>query len=143
MATLALGMLIGCSIVLQSGVNAELRRAIGSPSGAAFVSFVVGSAAVGVVVLLAADLHLGRLSAAPWWSWLGGLLGAFNIIAAIVVAARRGAAVLVACVAAGQVTTSLLLDHFGLFGYAARGVTPGRVVGAALVLAGVLLVSRR
>ena len=58
-------------------------------------------------------------------------------------ATRLGATVLVACVAAGQVTASLLLDHFGLFGYATRQVTPGRIAGALLVLLGVLLVWRR
>jgi transporter family-2 protein len=41
---------------------------------------------------------------------------------------------------AGQVVASLVLDHFGLFGLVERQMTLPRVVGAVLLLAGVMLI---
>jgi bacterial/archaeal transporter family-2 protein len=37
---------------------------------------------------------------------------------------------------------SLLLDHYGLVGFAERQVTPLRLVGAALLVAGVVLIRK-
>jgi transporter family-2 protein len=41
---------------------------------------------------------------------------------------------------AGQLFTALLIDRFGLFTLAERGLTLGRVSGALLVLVGALMV---
>jgi transporter family-2 protein len=53
---------------------------------------------------------------------------------------RIGVAALMALGIAGQLFTALLIDRFGLFGLAERGLTMGRVSGALLVLAGALMV---
>ena len=45
-----------------------------------------------------------------------------------------------AAVVAGQLAGSLLLDHFGMMNLPQQTLTAGRMAGAALVLAGVLLV---
>ena len=41
---------------------------------------------------------------------------------------------------AGQLICSLVLDHFGLMNLPQQGLTTGRIIGAAMVFAGVLLV---
>ncbi|MNP55794.1 hypothetical protein D3C76_1504640 [compost metagenome] len=41
---------------------------------------------------------------------------------------------------AGQVVASLLLDHFGWFGLVERQVTMPRVLGALLLIGGVVLI---
>ncbi|KPA93815.1 DMT family transporter, partial [Pseudomonas asplenii] len=46
---------------------------------------------------------------------------------------RLGAGGFVALALAGQVIASLILDHFGLFGLAARPVDGVRLVGALLL----------
>lgn len=137
--------LIGIVLPVQSGVNAQLRGAIGSPLLAAFISF-----AVGTVALLALNLAFRTalptgvtLRALPWWNWIGGLLGAIYVFSAILLAPRLGAATLIAAIVCGQMVTSLILDHFGWVGYAQQSVTPARLLGALCIIAGVVLIQRR
>ncbi len=72
----------------------------------------------------------------------GGLLGAIYIVAAIVLAPRLGAATLIVSVVCGQMLPSPVLDHFGWVGFAEHPVNPQRVIGAVLVVAGVILIRR-
>jgi transporter family-2 protein len=72
--------------------------------------------------------------------WIGGALGVVYVVGSIVSAPKHGAATLIALVVAGQGVASIVVDHFGWVGFEPRHVTPGRLVGIALVGAGVLLV---
>ncbi len=135
-------LLAGALMPLQAGVNAQLARWVGHPVTASLVSF-----AVGALALLVATLAFfrgwpepDRLAGAPWWIWVGGLLGAFYVLGSVVTAPRLGAATLVALILAGQATASLLVDHFGWVGFPENPVSPGRIAGLLLVAAGVALV---
>jgi transporter family-2 protein len=55
---------------------------------------------------------------------------------------RLGAASLLSLVVAGQMLASSVIDHFGLLGIARHPATPSRVVGALLLVAGVVLMRR-
>jgi len=132
----------GAMLPLQFGINAQLASWIESPVRAAFVSFLVGAVALSLVTLAFARGLPGsdRVGQAPWWIWLGGLLGAFYVLGSVVAAPRLGAATLVAAILAGQAVTSLVVDHFGWVGFREQPITPGRLAGVALVVAGVGLV---
>jgi transporter family-2 protein len=127
---------------VQFGINAQLATWVGSPVRATFVSF-----AVGALVLLAAVLVFARdwpgsdkVGDAPWWVWVGGLFGAFYVLGSVVTAPKLGAAALFAFILAGQAAASLAVDHFGWVGFDENPLTPGRLVGMALVAAGVAAV---
>ncbi len=139
---LAFGFAAGAMLPLQFGINAELARWVESPVRAALVSFAVGTAVllVAAIPLLRGLPDTARLGAAPWWVWAGGALGAFYVLGSIVSAPRLGAAALVAVILAGQATASLVVDHFGWVGFEENPVTPGRLLGVALLAGGVLLV---
>jgi bacterial/archaeal transporter family-2 protein len=132
----------GAMIPLQAGINTQLAQWVHSPVRAAFVSFVVGTTALLIVsVAIWRPIPSGsRLAGAPWWVWIGGLLGAFYVAGSIVTAPHLGASVLIGAVIAGQSLASLLVDHFGWVGFREHHISPGRVVGMLLVLAGVALV---
>jgi transporter family-2 protein len=132
----------GAMLPVQFGINAQLAHWLESPLRAALVSF-----AVGTLGLLAVTLPLlrgwpaaSRLADAPWWLWVGGLMGAFYVVGSIVAAPRLGAVTLVALILAGQAVASLVVDHFGWVGFAEHPISPGRLLGVALVAAGVALV---
>lgn len=141
---LLLALAAGVLLPVQAGLNAQLRSALGSPVAAALVSFLVGTAGLATVaVLLRTPLPLGHAWAGTTpWQWSGGLIGAVYVLAAIVLAPRLGAATLIAAVVAGQMITSLALDHYGLVGFPVHALTPVRLLGAALVIAGVILIQR-
>ncbi len=141
---LLLALAAGVLLPVQAGLNAQLRSALGSPIAAALVSFLVGTAGLATIaLLLRTPLPLGRAWAATSpWQWSGGLIGAVYVLAAIVLAPRLGAATLIAAVVAGQMITSLVLDQYGLVGFPVHSMTLVRLLGAALVIAGVILIQR-
>jgi bacterial/archaeal transporter family-2 protein len=139
---LLFGFAAGAMLPIQFGINAQLATWVDSPLRATLISFVVGTVALFVVMLAAyRDWPSGgTLAGAPWWVWIGGLLGAFYVLGSVVAAPKLGAATLVAVILAGQSVASLLVDHYGWVGFEENPVTPGRLAGIALVVAGVALV---
>ncbi len=141
---LLMALTAGVVAPVQAGVNAQLRLWVGHPAWAALVNFTVGTLAL-LAYYLALRLpwpDTAVLGRAPWWSWVGGMLGAFYVLSAVVVAPRLGAAVLIALITAGQMIASLVLDHFGLLGFEPHPINVWRVVGALFLLVGVVLIRR-
>lgn len=136
-----LALLAGILLPIQVGMNAALADWVGGPVRAAVVSFVVGATSLVLLTLLFfRDRDMGELGRAPWWVWVGGVLGAFYVASTAFTAPQLGAALLFVILVAGQAGAALVLDHYGWVGFAEQAVTPGRVAGVALVAAGVALV---
>jgi transporter family-2 protein len=134
-------LLAGAMLPLQFGINAQLAEWVGGSVRAALVSFVVGAVALFFAALTTVrDGWPERAGDAPWWIWIGGLLGAFYVLGSIVTAPKLGAATLVALILAGQAIASLLVDHFGWVGFEEHPITAVRVVGVLLLAGGVALV---
>jgi transporter family-2 protein len=139
---LLFGFVAGAMLPIQFGINAQLASWLDSPLRATLASFAVGTAALFVVMAAAyRDWPAGdRIGDAPWWVWAGGFLGAFYVLGSVVAAPKLGAVTLVAVILAGQTVASLLVDHFGWVGFDEQPISLGRVIGIALVAAGVALV---
>jgi transporter family-2 protein len=137
---LLVAVLIGAMLPLQGLVNARLGVHSGGPAVAAFVSFLVGTAMLGLY-LLATRTPVTLQGAAKWpaWIWAGGAFGAIYVACFTLLIPRIGAAGMVCLAVLGQVTASLLLDRFGVL-QAPKPVDALRIFGALLVLAGVVLV---
>jgi len=136
-------VLAGGATALQAPTNARLMGALGSPVNAAFVSFAVGAAALGLLALaLQARPDWTATRTLPWWAWVGGLYGAVFVVAAAWGVPRLGAALTITLMVAGQLLVALLLDHFGALGVPKQPMNLAKVAGVALVIAGVVLVRR-
>jgi len=141
---LLLALAAGVLLPVQAGLNAQLRSALGSPIAAAFISFLVGTAALAAATLL---FRISFPVSRAWAvthpvQWSGGIIGALYVLAAVVLAPKLGAGTLVAAVVAGQMITSLLLDHYGLIGFPVHPLSAVRFIGAALIIMGVVLIQR-
>jgi len=134
----------GAGVAFQFGVNGQLRRVSGQPVWASLASFFIGTLILSVCFLATRRgwPSAARFAHAPWWIWIGGALGAFYVVASVVAGPRLGAAALIACVIAGQLVASVVIDHFGLVGFAVHAANPGRIIGAILLLGGVACVLR-
>ena len=132
----------GFTLPTQAGINVQLNQWSQSAILAATISFAVGTIGLFVYALcLRIPLPaVETLSGHPWWIWTGGLLGAFFVAATIVLAPRLGATSMIALIIAGQMTTSVVLDHFGWLGYQMHPVSGMRILGVFLLLGGVILV---
>lgn len=141
--SIALIVLAGGATALQAPTNARLMTAVGSPVNAAFVSFAVGTAVLGLLAVAfqtRPDMVAAR--SLPWYAWIGGLYGVVFVIAATWGVPRLGVALTITLMVAGQLLISLILDHFGAFGAPQQPINLGRLAGVALVIGGVLMVRR-
>ena len=133
----------GAATALQAPTNAKMMTAVGSPVNAAFVSFAVGTAALGILaVLFQARPDMAAARNLPWYAWVGGLYGAIFVVAAAWGVPRLGVATTIRMMVAGQLLLSVVLDQFGAMGMPKQPISWGRVAGVLMVLGGVLLVRR-
>ena len=106
---------------------------------------VYGSALVGLLLLqLIFRQSLpdhGRLVDIPWWAWLGGSISVAPTIAGLTLAQKMGAGVFTGITVTTAVVISILFDHFALMGFKHHPASVPRIVGGALMIAGLWLVA--
>jgi bacterial/archaeal transporter family-2 protein len=139
-----LGVVAGFGLTVQVGMNTQLRKVLQSANLAALISFLVGTLALILLILLLRSPLPARTAflAVPWWAWLGGMLGAFYVASSTVVAVELGATTLLGLALLGQLATALVIDHYGWLGLPVHPITWSRIAGVAMLGAGVWLISR-
>lgn len=142
---LAVAFCVGMAMSVQAAVNSQLAHAIGANSVmAALVSFGCGTAVLLAVApsktgLAGLGATLAALPAQPLWKFAGGFLGAAFVFGTVFLAPRIGLLTLVVLVIAGQLVSSMAIDHFGLINMARREVSGVRIAGALVVACGVAI----
>jgi transporter family-2 protein len=136
-----LGIVLGgVFLASQAPINAELARTLGDPVLAACISFGIGFVVLGVIsAFKGAWPSGGAMASAPWWSWLGGFLGAFYVAVVIWGVPQLGVVSTVAPLVFGQVAAALILDAVGAFGLPVQAITWQRLVAAGMILGGLVL----
>lgn len=125
-------------------MNNALRNAMTNPWLASVVSFLPVVALLAVLWLcLPHPLPTEKgLAEMPWWAPLGGLIGAVAVIAGLLFVGTVGAGAFAGLTITANILMSLLIDKYGMFGMAVHDLTPGRIAGAVLMVAGIALISR-
>jgi bacterial/archaeal transporter family-2 protein len=146
-AALAAGA--GCCIAVQAAANGRLRLTLtGSGpewAGMAWAAYfsicgTVLCSSVAMLVLRPPFPTKEAFASTQWWNWIGGPLGALIVLAGAALLPQLKAAPFIALVVGGQILCSMVLDHFGLVGLTPQPLSAGKVVGAILVVAGVVCV---
>lgn len=133
----------GAMVAIQAPTNAMLAKAGGSAVLAALISFTVGTLALLAVWLMSGNRPgTAAFAGLPWYAWIGGLYGAVFVAAAAYAAPKIGVASLITIGIAGQIAMALWLDHIGAMGLTREPINVGRLLGALLVVLGVVLVRR-
>ena len=139
-----IAMIAGVSIVTQQALNNNLRFALDSTVWPGFISYFVGlmSMVAFAIVMREPIPSWGMTSRIPWWAWSGGFFGAVFIAIAIFLVPKLGAATFIALFVAGQLLASLAFDHYGVLGLDVRPIDATKLIGAALLVAGAVLIRR-
>lgn len=113
---LLLAMVAGISMAVQGSLNAVLGKYIGQIE-ATFIVHIIGSLAVGVILLLGLGKgNLGKIMEVPWYAYLGGIISVLIIYGVAASIPKVGVALATTAIIVGQVSTALLIDCLGLFG---------------------------
>jgi bacterial/archaeal transporter family-2 protein len=133
-------LLLGIILALHLAMNSEVGKAIGNPR--------VGNAVfwcIGALTALAIGLTGWRAGALAGISKVNpilltaGALGACLVFAIIWLIPQVGARGLFINLLAGQVFGAMILSHFGWLGSPVQRVTPIHLLGALVMMAGVVL----
>jgi len=145
----AVGIATGLSVVAgvllagQAHVNGELDEKMGAAVPAALVSFVVGTAAIWVVVLVTRRLkpawvrlreHRARAGRVPLWYLSGGLLGALVVSSSAAAEPLVGVSILFVFLVLGQTVGALVVDAAGIGPGGSQPPSPARVLGTVLAV---------
>lgn len=125
-------------------MNGALRQALTNPWLASLVSFLPIIAFL-FVVLVCAPRPLPAfegVSTMSWWAPLGGLIGAFAIVAGLLFVDRVGAGAFAGLTISANLLMSIAIDQFGLLRMPQHSINIGRVAGAVLMVLGVGLIAR-
>ncbi len=142
-AWIVIAILSGAFLPIQAGLNTRLGKAAGSPVYASFISFLIGAASVLIYAMLTRQhLSWAGLRAAPAHVWIGGILGAFYVTAIILAFPKIGPALTFGLVVAGQMIIAVLLDQFKILVTQQHSINAWRVLGIAMIIAGVFLVRK-
>jgi transporter family-2 protein len=137
--------LAGVTITTQAGVNSQLRVAINNPWVAAFISFLVGTCFLGLILIVSRQPlpSVTQLKTIELYKFTGGLLGTFFVTVMILTVQKIGAANVFALVIASQLFMAMLYDHLGFFGIPQSGISWVKVLGAIMLIIGAYLINKK
>ncbi len=125
-------------------MNGALRNSLSNPWLSSLVSFLPI-----VALLLCIWLCFPRpmptlegVQNMPWWAPLGGVIGAFAVVAGLVFVNKVGAGPFAAWLITANILMSLVIDKLGMFGMDQHPLNVGRMLGAALMVVGVALITK-
>ena len=137
-------LVAGALQALGPPINGVLRNALTNPWLASLVSFLPVIALLGVLwFCVPRPLPTAEgIGAMPWWAPLGGVIGAFAVIAGLLFVNKVGAGAFAGLTITANILMSLGIDHFGLLGVQQHSMSPGRAIGAVLMVAGIFAISK-
>ncbi len=135
----------GVGLTVQMAWNARLRVSAGSPVLTTIISVAVTLLSLTVVWASGATDRgsIPAFNSLPKWAWFGGVFAGYYLVVSLIAIPKLGAAAVFSLVITGQMMGALLLDSTGAFGVSQIPLTASRLLGTALLLAGVVLIQKR
>lgn len=135
-----LSFLSGLVLTLQLGINSQLKDKIHNPFIVCLIS-IVGSLFTLIIIILYKYISGDKIipsimvfNTTEWWMYLGGLLGAFYIIATIASASRIGYTNMFSLVICAQILLSAFFDHYGIMSNTIISISPLKAIGVVLLI---------
>lgn len=136
---LLVGAVAGICMAVQGSLNTLLSKAVGLVE-ANFVVHVIGTILLIVLLLLGLGKgDLTKMGQAPWYAYLGGVFSIIILYTVMASISKLGVSIATTAIIVGQVSTALLIDHFGLFGLKSIPFTWWKLLGVVLLASGAKL----
>lgn len=134
----------GIAMAFQGSINSGLAKIIGLLEA----TFVVQGVGLVLVAVLLFGFGLGEgtlahYAEAPWYLYLGGILGVLIVYLVVRSIPQVGVAPATTAIILGQVLTAAVIDHLGLFGLKTIPFTWYRVAGVFLMAGGAFLILKK
>jgi len=137
---LLLALISGVLMAVQGSLNAALSKVVGLLE----TTFIVHVTGTIILVVLLFVFRMGKgnldvLSEAPWYVYLGGVVGVGIIYLVAASIPEVGVANATTAIIIGQVLTAIIIDHFGAFGLEKIAYGWNQIAGLVLLVIGAKL----
>ncbi|MGQ7246876.1 DMT family transporter [Halomonas sp. V046] len=132
-------LLGGAVLAIQSSVNGSLGAKVGVLASA-WLTFTVGAVVTFLLKLFVEPAHAATLFSVPKWQLTGALFGVTYMLAVVFAVPRVGTAATTVAVISGQLSMSLVIDHFGWLGNERLALDSSRITALALLAAALGLI---
>ncbi|MBR5087560.1 MAG: DMT family transporter [Muribaculaceae bacterium] len=136
-------VLSGCLSAIVGAILASLGQVIGSAIQATTVLFAI---ATGVMIVFCCingsviKLRKAFTTDAPWWIWIGGIMGAIIVYSNAWLIPLIGVSVFMMALLIGQLLLSLLMERNGWLGAPKKHISWAQYAGIIIMLAGVFMI---
>jgi transporter family-2 protein len=138
------GMILGIVLAVHLAMNGRVGGAINNPRVGNALFWCIG--ALGAVIIGLTGWKEGALEPVKSINPLlltAGLMGACLVFAIAWLIPQAGAGTVMLTLIAGQVLGGMALSHFGLLGSPVQPVSATNLIGAVVMVGGVLLATRQ
>ncbi|MGG1660420.1 DMT family transporter [Brevibacillus sp. NRS-1366] len=136
-------ILTGATLPIQAAVNVRLRQLTSSSYSAAMVSFLVGTMILVLLTFSSGQIKMADLrpvTSYPWWIWIGGFIGVVMILTTTYCLPKLGSALTFSLTLIGQMLMAIIIDHFGLLHMPIHEASLPKILGIALIIAGIFCI---
>ena len=142
---IGLALVLGAIISIYLPMISRTAQILGNGPMANVPFFGIAFAASIIIALATGNrteqfLKIGSL---PLWLLTAGVMSAGMIIGSSYLVPKIGIGAFFVLLVSGQVIAGMVFGYFGLFGVPATALSAGKVLGAAMVIGGVYLVTFR
>jgi transporter family-2 protein len=133
-----IGLAGGVAVGLQSPLASMISQRLGLFESV-FIVHIGGALIALIPLLIFGGGKLAEWRSLPWYVLFAGVFGLIVIGSISFMIPRIGIAAAITTIVAGQLLVGTILDHYGLLGSAGRPMDVSRIIGLAVVMAGVWL----
>jgi transporter family-2 protein len=135
-----LTMFLGVVLAVHLAMNGKVGAVMNNPRVGNAVFWLIGAAGAAVIGLTGwKSGALAPLGQVHPLLLTAGLMGASLVFAIAWLIPQVGAAAVMITLLAGQVVGGLIMSHYGWLGSPVEPVTPTKLLGVAIMIAGVVL----
>lgn len=131
----------GALLSIQAAINGQLGSHV-SVLKSAFLTFSIGALVTGLLIFFLEPQTKISLLDVPRWQVMGALLGVPYIIIMVFAVQRLGTGVATVAVIFGQLTMSMLIDHFGWLDNPSIPLSCNRIAALVLLALALLFIYR-
>ncbi len=125
-------ILAGIAVAFQAGVNGALGKQIGTIE-ASFTSFSIGTIFIFFAMLFFGKGDIFLIKNVPLWQLAGGILGAVYVMISVMMVPKIGIGGVLMLLIIAQLSTSAVIDHFGIFTGVSIPINWKRIVALAMM----------
>lgn len=134
-----LSLVAGSLLAFMVSSNGIVGEAAGNYASSVIIHFI-GLVAV-MAVLFITKAKFKNLRSIPLWMYSAGLIGIITVLFNNTTFTALGVSLTVALGLLGQSVTSILIDHFGLFGLPVSRFDTKKILGFIIILSGIVIMA--